>query len=398
MAGHCSTLPGCGSLTQWLRVHARLWPPLLAVLVAGCSTVGPMTVTGDRFNYNMAGAKSAKEQMLLNLVRLRYGEPIYWLEIGSMLSQYTFQTGASYTAWDYDISRWSNPALRAAFDVRPDPAPTNMGQANIGWSDRPTITYTPLQGQAFANRVMTPISSSALIYLTQSGWSIDRVFECCVQTINGNQNRPIHDVTAGGWVADIKFKTVTAILKKLQDSGHLQFGLGYDVGQKASYLYVARPEPELEEYVNELTDLLNIPRDITRIKLTEQGIQLANDELAIQPRSLLGTMYALAQSITPPDAHIQRGDVHKAIGLHLAEDEGDDDNDDDDDGAWLHVQHSRLPAYNTFTQIYYNGFWFYIPNSDWRTKRTFALLTYLFSLQASDTLSDNVPRITIPAG
>ena len=93
MAGHSSKLPGCGSLPQRLRVHAKLWLPLLAVLVSGCSTVGPMTVTSDRFNYNVAGAKSNKEQMLLNLVRLRYGEPIYWLEIGSMLSQYTFQTG-----------------------------------------------------------------------------------------------------------------------------------------------------------------------------------------------------------------------------------------------------------------------------------------------------------------
>ena len=96
--------------------------------------------------------------------------------------------------------------------------------------------------------------------------------------------------------------------------------------------------------------------------------------------------------ITPPDLHIQRGDVDKAIGLHQAED------DEDDDGAWLHVQHSRLPASNVFAQIHYNGFWFYIPNSDWRTKRTFSLLTYLFSLQASETSADKAPTITIPAG
>ena len=30
----------------------------------------------------------------MNIVRLRYGEPVYWLEIGSMLSQYTFDAGA----------------------------------------------------------------------------------------------------------------------------------------------------------------------------------------------------------------------------------------------------------------------------------------------------------------
>jgi hypothetical protein len=61
---------------------------LLVLAVAGCRSLGPRTVSGDRFNYNEAGAKSTSEQLLLNIVRLRYGEPTYWLEITSMLSQY----------------------------------------------------------------------------------------------------------------------------------------------------------------------------------------------------------------------------------------------------------------------------------------------------------------------
>ena len=71
-------------------------------LVWGCSTLGPRTIRGDRFNYNQAAAESSNEQLLLNLVRLRYGEPIHWLEIGSMLSQYTFEAGAQFTSWNYD--------------------------------------------------------------------------------------------------------------------------------------------------------------------------------------------------------------------------------------------------------------------------------------------------------
>ena len=37
-------------------------------MVGGCSTLGPMTIRTDRFNYNQAAAESSNEQLLLNIV------------------------------------------------------------------------------------------------------------------------------------------------------------------------------------------------------------------------------------------------------------------------------------------------------------------------------------------
>ena len=45
----------------------------LSVLLSGCKTLGPISIPADRFNYNMASAQSANEQMLLNILRLRDG-------------------------------------------------------------------------------------------------------------------------------------------------------------------------------------------------------------------------------------------------------------------------------------------------------------------------------------
>jgi len=50
---------------------------LISLAVTGCRSLGPRTVPGDRFNYNEAGAQSTSEQLLLNIIRLRYGEPTY---------------------------------------------------------------------------------------------------------------------------------------------------------------------------------------------------------------------------------------------------------------------------------------------------------------------------------
>jgi hypothetical protein len=356
--------------------------------LAGCSTTGPLSVRTDRFNYNKAAAHSANEQFLLNILRLRYGEPIYWVEIGSMLSQYTFQAGADISAWEYDINRWANPELRAAFGVRPDPAPTGRWGANVGWTDRPTITYTPLQGADFAERVMAPVPAATIIYLSQSGWPIDLILECCVQRLHNFQNRPIHDVSAGNWIADVKFRTLSGLLRKIQDAGHLNFALEYDAGRQSTYLYPTQRTAGVEQEVQDLRELLGMPDEVVRVQILDGGVRRRPDQVVMQTRSLLGTMFALAQSFDPPAEHVQSGEV-QVVETEQEADSG---------AAWLRIEHSRVPVSNALVQVYYRGHWFYVPRDEWRSKRTFALLTYLFSLKAATDTGQRGPLVTVGTG
>jgi len=67
----------------------------MAVLGAGCRSVGPDTISRDRFDYTSAISDSAKNQVLLNMVKLRYGDMPVFVDVSSVISQYSLETGIS---------------------------------------------------------------------------------------------------------------------------------------------------------------------------------------------------------------------------------------------------------------------------------------------------------------
>src|ERR1041384_8699983 len=71
---------------------------LLLLTVGGCVSIGPGTVVRDRFDYISAISDSWKSQMLLNLVKLRYGDAPVFLDVGSVISQYAIEGTIGYTA------------------------------------------------------------------------------------------------------------------------------------------------------------------------------------------------------------------------------------------------------------------------------------------------------------
>src|SRR6185437_661626 len=73
------------------RTVARLFGLALLLPVMACGSIGPGSVPRDRTDYIGAVAESWKEQTLLNVVRLRYGDAPTFLDVSSVISAYTFQ-------------------------------------------------------------------------------------------------------------------------------------------------------------------------------------------------------------------------------------------------------------------------------------------------------------------
>ncbi len=81
--------------------------------LTGCASIGPGSITRDRFDYTEAVADSWKSQMLLNLVKIRYGDTPVFMDVGQVVAGYSLQrsVGAAATAYGYSGGPGPGPIL-----------------------------------------------------------------------------------------------------------------------------------------------------------------------------------------------------------------------------------------------------------------------------------------------
>src|SRR5215475_14664946 len=167
-------LPGSAALTA----------SMLSLMLSGCTHLGPKTVAVDRFDYGTAIADSWKQQTLLNIVKLRYMDLPVFMDVASVVSGYSLQTGLSVNG-----TLSSEAAIQGNFV---------SGGGQVVYTDRPTITYVPTTGDKFLRGLITPIDPKNIFFLLQSGYAADFILGLSVESLNGVRNRS----TAGGMVRE----------------------------------------------------------------------------------------------------------------------------------------------------------------------------------------------------
>jgi hypothetical protein len=146
-----------------------------AALLTACDSFGPDAIRGTHPLYNDAIVGSMNEQFIQNIVRLHYRDPIFFLDVASVTASLKLEVSGGFD--------------QSTLGVGPGDT-TNLVKYSLGgaYTTSPTISYAPLQGEAFVKSMLAPIPLETLFSLTGSGWSARRVFGLCVERINGIEN------------------------------------------------------------------------------------------------------------------------------------------------------------------------------------------------------------------
>ncbi len=350
--------------------------PLAAILLlAGCTAVGPRRVRVERYDYNEAVVQSQNEQMLLNLVRLRYRDTPYFLQVSSVSTHYEKQGSIGLNG---SVGQGNNSSFGAG--------------TGLSVAERPTVTYAPLIGEEFVKRMLSPIPIESLLLISQSGWRADRVLRCAVQQLNDLDNAPrasgptptnapeyeaFYEATRLLW--DLQKKGATLSIQREVDGNHL--------------VYVRfRRELMTPEEQRRITELLDLTEGVDEYRLVSSTVDRGPTDLAFVTRSLMGTLYYLSQAVEPPQRDRDAGRVTTTLRL-----DGSEFDWSEMLGELLRIHSSLEPPEDFFVRVRYRDAWFYINDADLSSKTTFGLLAQLFSLQAGDTRGGG-PLLTLPVG
>ena len=363
------------------RKIRRALPTLLLVLtllgVAGC-TIGPSTMTRDRFDYTAAVAESWKSQMLLNLVKLRYNDTPVFLDVGQIVSGYTVQS--TFTA--------AGNVFNTSGTV-PGVPNSSIGLGAQGqFTDRPTITYAPLMGERFARSLMTPVPPAAILSLIQAGYPIDLTLRLTVHTVNGIRNR-----FGGGArrrAADPDFYELLARLRRIQDSGAIGMRV-QRVGPDVATVLTLRQkvEPEIEADIIMVRQMLGLDPQGRELRVVYASIAANDKELAMLTRSILDILIEMGSFIAVPEAHVQE----KRVAPTPEPETGP--------GGpippLLRIQSSPEKPGDAFVVVPYRNHWYWIDDRDMPSKALFSFLMFLFTLVETGD-KGAPPVVTIPAG
>ncbi len=347
---------------------------LIILLLAGCTHIGPSTVKRDRFDYNKAVANSWKDQTLLNIVKLRYADMPLFMEVASIVSGYTVEGTVNL----------GGTAVEGA---------ANLDSLSLGaagkYTDRPTITYSPMTGSTFNKSFMTPIPPSAVLFMMQAGWPADIVLPIVLESINGLSAQSSAGATQRD--GDAGYYRVIELFKVLQSSSAAKMRVVTDAAGKETTLFVVRRKsltPEFSALEEELTGLLGLSDSVNEYSVVFAEVARNDMELAMLTRSILSIMVEFAGQVDVPEQHLIEGRTIRSLF---------DLSSSNNARRLITIKHSVDKPDDAFVAVNYKDYWFWIDDRDFQSKQIFSYLMLLFSITETGG-REGLPLVTIPAG
>ena len=163
---------GAGSCTTWAELTRRAIV-LLALWsgVSGC--MGPNAVRYTRLRYNEVMRDTNDQQLLLNIIRLRYADSPVFIDLPMITSQFEVAGRGNYLGGTGNQFQGH----------------TNLGFGELSLRDSPTLSYHPREGREIAKALLTPLSTE-LFSLVNAGADLEQLLLMTISDINDLPNAP----------------------------------------------------------------------------------------------------------------------------------------------------------------------------------------------------------------
>lgn len=337
-------------------------------LLSACSYAGPKSIRGSRPLYNQAIAQTNDQELLLNLVRIRYRDTPYFTSVERIAS-----------SLEMNMSIGANTSLTVTSSTAPKDTigrVLQLGPGSLALNEKPTIFYTPLEGEKFVRQMLTPMNADVLLLLVRSGWSIDRVLLIGVMEMNGLKNAPTASGPAPSRAPEFReFQEAVRLLRVLQRDNRLDIGR---TGDKAPIeLRFARGAADSPEAMR-FKELAGITPDANAIRLEIGSQPSDNSSLALSTRPVMAALHYLATGVDIPSADFSAGKVRRTVKA-----DGSPFDWQEMLEGLFRVRVSQNEPEDTTMRVPYRGSWFYIPDDDLEGKSTFVLLTQIIALHSA---------------
>lgn len=341
-------------------------------LLSGCSGVGPRTISKGRADYNEAINTTEDEQMLMAIVKGRYGDSVTLLAVSSISANVRFTSSASINAGVGPEENYSGNLV-----------PFSGG---LVYEENPTITYSPMNSQQYIRQIMTPIPLEIFSLSLNTMEHRAGIITLLIKRINNLSNPDFVQDTSGAELE--QFKEFVTLWIELQNDGVIE--LMPDPLEKRRFDVVINDNWEAYAgKVGKLLELLDLQAPGTNfeemiIPVSFMRRQQDVKGITITTRSTMDLIEILQAAVEVPLEHEQ---AHLTIGYTPL----------GDPGKGVRIRSSPDKPDGLSTAVKYRGYWFHIDETDQHTKQVFRLLRVFWSFAISGSIDeDSAPVLTLP--
>ena len=345
---------------------------LIMFVLSGCAVVGPRSISMGRADYNEAINKTEDEQMLLSIVKGRYGETFSLLAVSGVAANVRFRANAGV-------------------EVGIGPNENYLGNlvpfsGGLAYEENPTITYAPVQGEQYLRQLLSPIPLNLLVLIIRTGTNPANYLTLLANRINDMRNPDFLEAPSAE--PDLRFQRFVELNKELDQAGVIQWV--EDPRKDVPFdILITGYAPAYSEKVREYLTLLGLPmptdesKDIVLpVYFAVKGREL--DGIAISTRSTFDLIEILRAAIEIPQEHADAGLAINYPTPGLA-------------GKNIRIHASKDKPKRAAVAVKHRGYWFYIDDTDMHTKLFYVMVRTLWSVSiAAGSDQSAAPVLTIP--